>query len=86
MASPAASLSSVENDGISAISGTTLQKARKELREVPERRSEWIRQLRKAIEAYDRLPEEKDVVFQRTDDKFLAGQKVRCGKGTPPLC
>ena len=61
----------MQDDGISSISGATLQKARKELREVPEKRSEFIRQLRKAIEAYDRQPEEEDVVFQRTDDKFL---------------
>lgn len=71
MASPSASLCSVGDDGLSTISGATLQKARKELREVPEKRSEYVRQLRKAIEAYKRQPGEEDVVFTRTDGKFL---------------
>ena len=71
MASSSASLCSMQDDGISSISGATLQKARKELREVPEKRSECVRQLRKAIEAYRRQPGEEDVVFQRTDGKFL---------------
>ena len=71
MASPTASLSSIEGDGVSSISGATLEKARRELREVPEKRLECIRSLRKAIEGYDRQPDEEEVVFQRNDDKFL---------------
>ena len=66
-----ASNMSSEGDRVSSISGATLQKARKELREVPEKRLENIRQLRKAIEAYDRQPGERELVFRRTDDRFL---------------
>ena len=56
---------------MSSISGATLLKARAELREVPEKRLECIRQLRRAIESYRRLPGEEDVVFTRTDNRFL---------------
>lgn len=58
-------------DGVSSISGATLLKARAELREIPEKRLESIRQLRKAVESYRRLPGEEEVVFRRTDNKFL---------------
>ena len=65
------SIVSSGGDGVSAITGATLLKARAELREVPERRLESIRQLREAIESYRRLPGEEDVVFKRTDNRFL---------------
>lgn len=58
-------------DTVSAISGNTLLKARAELREIPEKRMESIRQLRKAIESYRRLPGEEELVFRRTDNRFL---------------
>lgn len=58
-------------DCVSAISGDTLLKARVELREVPEKRLENIRQLRRAIELYRRLPGEEELVFKRTDNRFL---------------
>ena len=60
-----------EDDRVTSISDATLLKARAELREVPEKRMENIRQLRKAVESYRRLPGEEDVVFRRTDNKFL---------------
>ena len=66
-----ASNAAVMNDTLSSISGETLLKARQELREVPEKRMESIRQLRKAIESYRRLPGEEDIVFKRTDNRFL---------------
>lgn len=59
------------SDGVTSISGDTLMKARLELREVPEKRMDSIRQLRKAIESYRRLPGEEDIVFRRTDNRFL---------------
>jgi retinaldehyde-binding protein 1 len=71
MASNAALMNSGGGDGVSAISGHTLLKARMELREVPEKRMESIRQLRKAIESYRRMPGEDELVFKRTDNKFL---------------
>ena len=70
MASNAAMMNS-GGDGVSDISGDTLLKARAELREIPEKRMEHIRQLRKAIESYRRLPGEEGVVFKRTDNRFL---------------
>ena len=64
-------MASSGGDRVSSITGATLLKARAELREVPEKRLESIRQLRKAIEAYRRLPGEEDMVFERLDNKFL---------------
>ena len=69
MASNAAVMST--SGTVSSISGDTLLKARLELKEVPEKRMESIRQLRKAIESYRRHPGEEEVVFERTDNKFL---------------
>ena len=72
MASPTSSLCSAEEgDGASRISGATLEKARRELREDPQTRVGCIRSLRKAIEGYERQPGEEEAAFHRTDDKFL---------------
>ena len=72
MASPTASLCSAEEgDGVSRISGATLEKARRELREDPQTRLGCIRNLRKAIKGYERQPGEEEAAFRRTDDKFL---------------
>lgn len=59
---------------VSCISGATLEKARKELFEVPEKRVEMISKLRESIEQW--LPAANDqyeqgLVFTRKDDKFL---------------
>ena len=55
-------------DGISAISGETLEKAMRELGEVPEKRPEAIQELREKIE---HISEEEGLTFERKDDKFL---------------
>lgn len=58
-------------DNVSGISGATLQKARLELREVPENRLECIRRLRESIQSYRPHFGEEDIVFERTDNRFL---------------
>ncbi len=67
-------MAAIENAGrISTISGETLEKAKRELREDPERRVEVIRELRTRIEAEERDPERAQdcLTFERKDDKFL---------------
>ena len=58
-------------DGVSSISGETLEKAKRELREVPQERLEAIHELRQSIERCERRSNEPGVVFERKDDKFL---------------
>ena len=59
---------------VSSISGVTLEKAEKELFEVPERRGEMIAKLREEINKWTPTPEdeyEQGLAFTRKDDKFL---------------
>ena len=65
--------SSDSSDGITSISGETLEKAKKELFEVPERRAGDIQQLREKIDLWEQSPEEEglSLSFPRKDDKFL---------------
>ena len=58
-------------DDLSGISGETLEKAKRELGEVPERRAEDIQQLREKINQWEQSPEEEGLSFPRKDDKFL---------------
>ena len=58
-------------DGISCISGETLEKARRELGEDPETRAAIIQELRDKIEQWEPTPEEEGLTFPRKDDKFL---------------
>ncbi len=66
-------MSTIEINGGSRISGATLEKAMRELREVPERRAEAISELRARIEAEERSPDRAQdcLRFERKDDKFL---------------
>lgn len=59
---------------LSVISGPTLEKAKKELFEVPEKRGELITQLREKIDSWTPSVEDEDeqsLTFARKDDKFL---------------
>ena len=58
-------------DGISCISGETLEKARRELGEDPETRAAIIQEFRDKIEQWEPTPEEEGLTFPRKDDKFL---------------
>jgi len=58
-------------DGISCISGETLEKARRELGEDPKTRGAVIPELRDKIEQWEPSPEEDGLTFSRKDDKFL---------------
>ena len=58
-------------DGISCISGETLEKARRELGEDPETRAAIIQELRDKIEQWEPSPEEEGLTFPQKDDKFL---------------
>lgn len=62
----------VSGTGI-GISGETLEKARKELREVPERRAETLRDFRRRLEDFEGDPVRNGagLVFSRKDDRFL---------------
>lgn len=67
-------MAALENEcRISSISGATLEKAVKELGEVPGRRAEVIGELRTRIEAEQGSAERAHdgLVFERKDDKFL---------------
>ena len=59
--------------GISSISGETLERARRELNEQPEKRAEAIQELRERIEQWERSPppEEAGLTFARKDESFL---------------
>ena len=73
MESATASATVGENP-VSCISGATLEKAEKELFEVPEKRGEAITALRERIDQWTPTPEdehEQGLVFSRKDDKFL---------------
>ena len=61
------------DEGISSISGETLEKARRELKEIPEKRADAIRELRSRIEELEQDPDkdEDGPVFERKDGKFL---------------
>ena len=65
------SSSSACGDGITSISGETLEKAKRELGELPERRAEDIQQLRERVGQWEQSPEEEGLSFPRKDDKFL---------------
>lgn len=56
---------------VSSISGETLAKARRELREDPEQRPEAIEELRRRILAYEADPQSEPFPFGRSDDRFL---------------
>ena len=58
-------------DGISGISGETLEKARRELGEDPKTKGAVIQELRDKIEQWEPSPEEEGLMFSRKDDKFL---------------
>jgi len=58
-------------DEPSSISGETLEKAKKELFEVPEKRAEAVAELRAKIDALEGSPEFEGVIFSRKDGKFL---------------
>jgi len=59
-------------DGISGISGETLEKARRELGDDPKtKRGAVIQELRDKIEQWEPSPEEEELMFSRKDDKFL---------------
>jgi len=58
-------------DGISCISGETLEKAQWELGEDPKTRGAVIQELRDKIEQWEPSPEEEGLTFSRKDDKFL---------------
>ena len=62
---------SAAGDGISSISGETLEKAQRELGENPETRGAIIQELRDKIEQWEPSPEEEGVTFSRKDDQFL---------------
>ena len=58
---------------ISTISGETLEKAQRELGEIPEKRGEFIKQLREKIEEFEASspPDFEEVELVRRDDRFL---------------
>lgn len=58
-------------DGISSISGETLEKAQRELGENPETRGAIIQELRDKIEQWEPSPEEEGLTFSQKDDQFL---------------
>ena len=66
-------MASITEDGTSSISGETLEKARRELKELPDNRAEVLRDFRKRLEEYEGDPERNDseLVFTRKDDRFL---------------
>jgi len=59
--------------GISGISGETLERARKELNEEPDKRAEAIQELKERIDQWERNPppEEAGLTFARKDESFL---------------
>lgn len=61
------------DDGISSISGETLEKARRELGENPETRGEACRELRMRIDELEHQgdADREGVTFERKDSKFL---------------
>ena len=58
-------------DQLSSISGDTLERAKKELFEVPEKREEVVAELRAKVEEKESIPEFEGVAFTRKDGPFL---------------
>ena len=58
-------------DQLSSISGDTLEKAKEELFEVPEKREEAVVELRAKVEEKESTPEFERVAFARKDGPFL---------------
>lgn len=64
-------VTNVTETPLSGISGATLDKARKELFEVPEERLQKVTELRERVEEAEKFPEYEGVVFARRDGRFL---------------
>ena len=64
-------MATFDGDGISYISGETLEKAQRELGEDPKTRAAVIQELQDKIEQWEPSPEEEGLTFSRKDDKFL---------------
>lgn len=66
-------MAAISEGVVSSISGKTLEKARRELSEVPEQRAETLQDFRMRLEDFERDPvqNEAGLVFSRKDDRFL---------------
>lgn len=64
-------MATVKRSGVSAISGATLEKARTELGEDPDKRADKIAEFRERIHQMIEKQENRNVTFERQDDRFL---------------